>query len=35
MTALTYILIKFDWNHESGMTLQLIDHCNAKTSCWI
>jgi len=33
--ALTHSLLKFDWNPESGIALQLIHHCNAKTDRWM
>jgi len=29
--TLTHLLLKCDWNAESGMSLQLIYCCNAKT----
>jgi len=33
--ALTHPLLKFNWNPESGMALQLIHCYNAKTGCWM
>jgi len=32
---LTHPLLKLHWNPDSGMVLQLIHHCSAKTDRWL